>query len=149
VLAGSPEASERELFLEAWRRTVEAVERLSAVHLGHFAGSSTTQARARLASAEGQSAIRDAQGSDALQLAQATIGYGMPVFELATRLLKTTDFDRPDPDQELFRRFMFLTFRGMRRPIFESLDSAGWERLADAVDRATMVRLDEMSWTTS
>ena len=73
----------------------------------------------------------------------------MPVFRLALDLLAATDPGDPDPNAELFRRFMFLTFKDMRKPLFETMTLEGWERLAGAVEQATLVRLDGMGWTHS
>ena len=146
VLARSPEIAERELFLEAWHRTFEAVEQLSAVYAACLLSLDTDQARELLSQPERQREIIQQWGSKALAMAQGTIGYGLPVFRLAHQLLAETDRARPDPDQELFRRFMFLTFRDMRWPIFEALGAGGWERLAEALDQATMVRLEAMGW---
>ena len=85
-------------------------------------------------------------GQEGLRWALGAIGYGLPVFRLAAQLLDATDPQRPDPDAELFRRFMFLPYRAMRGPIFRTLTRAGWDRLAAAIDEATMVRLQAMAW---
>ena len=74
------------------------------------------------------------------------IGYGLPVFKLAADLLPQTDLARPDPDAELFRRFMFLPYRPLRRPLFQAMTREGWERLAEALEEATRVRLRAMGW---
>ena len=41
---------------------------------------------------------------------------------------------------------MFLTYRPLRPLIFHAMTHDGWERLAAALDEATMVRLRAMNW---
>ena len=146
VLAASPDLAERQIFLEAWRRTFEAVRMLSAVYRGYLSASDTEQARSWLQSPEGQRAIVSDLTMSALDQAQGAIGYGLPVFRLADALLARTDPGLPDPDAELFRRFMFLPYRAMRQPIFSALSKDGWERVANALEAATMIRIRAMAW---
>ena len=97
----------------------------------------------------GRQALAREYGEGALLVAQKTLGYGLPVFRLALDLLAVTDPGNPDPTAELFRRFMFLTFKDMRKPLFETMTPEGWESLTGAVDKATLVRLEGMGWTQS
>lgn len=147
VLAASPIKAERDLFHESWRRTYAAVRLLSALYDGYLQGKETRQVQKLLASHQGQEAIIQAHGEEALLLAQATINYGLPVFRLAASLAKTTDPAHASPDDELFRRFMFLTYRSLRPYIFGVMTRDGWERLAAAIEEATLVRLRDMGWT--
>ncbi len=149
VLAASPEAAEREIFQEAWRRTYEAAQALAAVYRDDLSSCSPLEARQLLATAAGRERIASRHGVAALELAQGVIGYGLPVFRLAADLLPVTDPARPSADSELFRRFMYLTFRGLRSAIFGTLGREGWERLAAAIDEATLVRLRAMGWAAS
>ncbi|MHB0875188.1 MAG: tagaturonate epimerase family protein [Anaerolineae bacterium] len=142
----SSASAEREIFAEAWRRTYEAAGQLAAVYRDVLAAQSAGEAQAFLASAAGQRRVAEQQGEGALRLAQAAISYGLPVFELAADLLSTTDPGEPSARAPLFRRFMFLTYRGLRPTIFATLDRAGWARLATALEEATMVRLRAMRW---
>lgn len=146
VLARSEDAAERELFTESWRRTFEAARLLGELYTDLFASMSHDDAQRYLASAQGQSEIVRGHGEAALRQAQGAIGYGLPVFRLAADLARTTDPALPDAEAELFRRFMFLTFLGMRPAIFRTLSHSGWERLALAVENATCVRLRGMLW---
>ena len=99
-----------------------------------------------LASAEGRQGIAKRFGEAALHLAQCTIGYGLPVFRLAATLAGQTDPAHPTTDAELFRRFMFLTYRSLRPSLFEVMTHEGWQRLAAAIEDATLVRLRAMRW---
>ncbi|MGQ9555380.1 MAG: tagaturonate epimerase family protein, partial [Anaerolineae bacterium] len=133
VLAASPEAEEREIFQEAWRRTYEAAQQLAAIYRSNLAACQPLEAQRLLATAAGQERIAREHGEAALRLAQGAIGYGLPVFKLAADLLPGTDPTRPSAEAELFRRFMFLTYRNLRPAIFRSLSQDGWERLAQAI----------------
>jgi len=146
VLAASPEAAEREIFAEAWPRTCEAARQLAAVFGGALAGLSGGEAQCLLAAPSGREAVERAHGAQALRLAQGAIGYGLPLFALAAELLPGTDPGRPDAESELFRRFMFLTYRDLRPAIFATLNAAGWQRLSAALEQATMVRIRAMGW---
>ncbi len=146
VLAGSPEATEREILREAWQRTYKAAETLAAVYRADLSSCSAAEARQLLATPQARERIARRHGASALELAQGVIGYGLPVFKLASELLPVTDPTRPSADSELFRRFMFLTFRGLRPAIFSTLGREGWERLAAAIEVATLVRLRAMGW---
>jgi len=149
VLAASPEPAERDIFQEGWRRTYEAAEQLAAVYGGELAGMSHAEAQRLLAAPDGRERVRRAHGKAALSLAQGAIGYGLPLFALAARLLPGTDRTREDAESELFRRFMFLTYRGLRPAIFATLDAAGWQRLSAAVEQATMTRIESMGWSSA
>jgi len=146
VLAASPVQAERDLFIEAWRRTYDAAKTLGTLYASDLAGKDTLAVQKLLATAEGQDGIRRTHGEAALRLAQGTIGYGMPVFKLAANLWPQTDVAAPDPEQELFRRFMFLTYRSLRPALFQTMTHAGWQRLSAAIEQATMVRLHAMGW---
>lgn len=146
VLAASPERAERELFLEAWRRTHEAVRQLAAVYEIDLARCSPAEARKLLATPQTQRDLAQRHGAEAVQLAQGVIGYGLPVFRLASELLPRTDPAQPNPEHELFRRFMFLPYRGLRRQLFQVMTRDGWQRLAAAVEEATLIRLRPMGW---
>jgi hypothetical protein len=147
VLATSPERREREIFLEAWRRTGEAVCQLAGIYREEVATRPATEAAQSLASKAGQEEIARGHGREASHLAQAVIGYGLPLFKVAADLFSATDLSQPNPEAELFRRFMFLTFRELRPTLFETLDDTGWQRLAAAIEDATRVRLDGMGWS--
>jgi hypothetical protein len=146
VLAASPERGEREIFLQAWRRTGEAVRQLADIYRAEVATHSVAEALQLLATLAGQEEICRRYSPEASNLVQAVIGYGLPLFKLAADLLAVTDLGRPDPEAELFRRFMFLTFRGLRPALFQTMDPAGWQRLAAAIEEATWVRLAGMGW---
>ncbi|MDI7275679.1 MAG: tagaturonate epimerase family protein [Anaerolineae bacterium] len=146
VLAASPDAGEREAFLEAWHETLRAAQELAAVYESGLAGCAPTEARKLFASPLWREAMAGAHGAGALELAQAAIGYGLLLFRLARDLLPQTDPTRPDPDGELFRRFMFLTFRRLRPAVFRSMTREGWERLGAAIEEATLIRLRGMAW---
>ncbi len=147
VLAASPDKAEREVFLESWRRTYEAAKTLGELYQSELAGMQMPDVQRMLASAEGKQRLVEQRGEAALSLAQATVGYGLPVFRLAAQLAPITDPASPDPTKELFRRFMFLTYRPLRPHIFRTMTHDGWERLAAALEEATMVRLRAMNWT--
>lgn len=147
VLAASPNAGERALFLEAWRRTYDAGRSLGELYRTTLSGMDTRGVQRLLATAEGKDKIRSIHGESALLLAQGVIGYGLPVFRLAAGLAPRTDAARPDPDAELFRRFMFLTYRAMRPAVFSGMSHEGWQRLSAAVEEATMIRLRAMGWS--
>ncbi len=146
VLETSPDRAEREVFAEAWRRTYEAAEILARLYQGELATCTLREAQRMFKTAEGQSKIAGRYGKAGLELAQGVIGYGLPVFRLAVDLVASTDPQQPSATTELFRRFMFLTFRGMRPAIFRTMTRAGWERLAEAVAEATRIRLRPMHW---
>ncbi len=146
VLAASPESAERELFLEAWRRTYDAVRQLAAVYQADLAAGEPREAQRLLATPAGREAIARRHSAEALRLAQGVIGYGLPVFQLAVQLLPQTDPDRPNPDEELFRRFMFLPYRSLRQALFQTMTHEGWQRLAVAIEEATLVRIWSMGW---
>jgi hypothetical protein len=146
VLAVSPERAEREIFLESWRRTCEAARSLATVYGADLANCTPLEAQRLLASVEGRGRIARRHGAESLKAALATIGYGLPVFKLAADLLSVTPMERPDPDQELFRRFMFLPYRHLRQALFQTMSRAGWRRLADALEEATLVRIRAMKW---
>jgi hypothetical protein len=146
VLASSPELAERAIFAEAWRRTYEAARRLAAIYASDLAAMQPALAQAFLASDAGRRQVAQRHGQEGLELAQGAIGYGLPLFKLAAELVPVTDPAQPDPQSELFRRFMFLTYRGLRADIFRTLDREGWQRLAAAIEEATMVRLRAMGW---
>jgi hypothetical protein len=146
VLATSSQAAERELFLEAWRRTYEAAQHLAAVYEGSLADYRPADAQAFLASLSGQERVSREYGAEALQLVQGAIGYGLPLFKLALDLLASVDVSNPHATDELFRRFMFLTFRDLRPQLFRIMSSEGWQRLAQAVEQATIARLRPMDW---
>ncbi len=146
VLAASPDAAERATFQEAWRRTHAAAGQLAAIWGGSLASLSAAEAQASLGDDHWQAAVARRQGEEALQLAQGVAGYGLPLFRLAADLLAQTDAAHPSPDAELFRRFMFLTYRGLRPAIFATLNGEGWQRLSDAIEEATVIRLRAMNW---
>jgi hypothetical protein len=146
VLAVSPERAEREIFLESWRRTYEAAQLLATVYTSELASCTPLEAQRLLATADGRERIAQQYGMEALNAALATIGYGLPVFKLAADLLPRTLVERPDPEQELFRRFMFLPYRQMRRALFQTMSREGWQRLANALEEATLVRIRAMKW---
>jgi hypothetical protein len=146
VLAASPERAEREIFLESWRRTYEAARLLATVYDTELASCTPVEAQRLLATAEGREQILKKHGAEALNAALATIGYGLPVFRLAAALLPRTLLERPDPEQELFRRFMFLPYRQMRPALFQTMSREGWQRLADALEEATLARIRAMKW---
>jgi len=146
VLADSPDPAEREIFAEAWRRTYEAAAQLAAVYREVLAALPAGSAQPFLASPSGQQRVVAALGEPALHLAQAAIGYGLPVFRLAADVLASTDPGKPDPRAELFRRFMVLPYRGLRPALFATLDGDGWARLSAALEEATLVRLRAMHW---
>ncbi len=147
VLETSPEPAEREVFAEAWRRTYEAVGRLAAVYRSNLAAHPAEEAQRLLVSPAWQAAVAAQHGDEALQLVQGVRGYGLPLFKLAADLLAATDAARPSAEAELFRRFMFLPYRSLRPQLFRTMTRAGWERLAEAVEEATMIRLRAMGWT--
>jgi hypothetical protein len=147
VLAVSPARVERELFLESWRRTYEAGRMLGILYQTTLKGMETRDVQRLLATAVGRDRITSEHGEQALVLAQGTIGYGLPVFRLASELAPKTDSALANPDAELFRRFMFLTYRSLRPAIFQTMTHDGWERLAVAVEDATMIRLRTMGWS--
>jgi len=149
VLATSPLLAERELFLEAWRRTFQAARTLAELYENELKNRETRDVQRMLSSPKGQETIIRRFGEPALLLAQGTIGYGLPVFRLAAELTPKTDPDRPDPHEELFRRFMFLTYRDLRPLIFRAVTHEGWQRLTAAIEEATMVRLRAMDWVKS
>ena len=126
VLAASPEPAERALFGEAWQRTLSAVRTLALVYQNDIVGRTLQDVQRDLSSVAGQERIRSAHGDAGLLLAQGTVGYGLPVFRLASNLLATTDPAQTSPSQELFRRFMFLTFRDLRPLVFEAMSHEGW-----------------------
>ena len=146
VLADSEEATEREVFLEAWRRTGQAVQHLAAIYRLDLAARSAEDAQRLLSTPSGQESLARRHGAEALALAQGLAGYGLGLFRLAAELLATTDLTRPDPQAELFRRFMFLPYRSLRPQLFRSLTRQGWERLAGAIEEATRIRLRGMGW---
>jgi len=146
VLAASTDPAEREVFLEAWRRTYEAARLLAAVYREDLSGCQHDEAQRLLSTPEGQERIASKHGVEALHWAQGAIGYGLPVFRLAAKLLDATDPDQPSPDEELFRRFMFLPYRQMRKPLFQTMTRGGWQRLADALEAATLIRIQAMGW---
>jgi len=146
VLATSGDAAEREVFLEAWRRTYEAARWLADVYRRDLSERSAEEAQRLSATPAGQERIRREHGAEALRLAQGAIGYGLPLFKLAADLLPVTDVSRPSPDAELFRRFMFLPYRQLRESLFRTMTRQGWQRLADALEEATMVRVQGMGW---
>lgn len=146
VLAASPVKDERELFRAAWKQTFEAVGQLADLYNSDLTGMQTGDVQRMLASAEGKERVARGHGQQALRLAQGTIGYGLPVFRLAAELAPKTDAKKPDPNQELFRRYMFLTFRKARPAIFQVMTADGWARLSAAIEEATVVRLRAMGW---
>ncbi len=146
VLAQSPEQAEQELFSEAWRRTYDAASALATLYEQEFATWTHDEAQRFIASPAGQEQIAHRHGMAALHLAQGAIGYGLPVFRLAAELRRVTDPTAPDAAAELFRRFMFLTFRQMRRAILQTMTHEGWQRLAAALEDATLTRLRGMAW---
>ncbi len=147
VLQESPLPEERELFEEAWRRTLEAARGLATVYRGTLAQLDPQEALHALATPAGRERVASQHGADALRLAQGAIGYGLALFELASRLLERTDPARPSARDELFRRFMFLPYRSLRRSLFEVMTHDGWERFAEAVERATLLRTRAMGWS--
>lgn len=147
VLAASADAAERALFAEAWRRTCQAVRLLARVYQYEFAAMTQDDAQRLLRSRAGQERIAHAHGEEALRLAQGAIGYGLPTLRLAAQLSAETDPCQPRAEAELFRRFMFLTYRDLRQPIFQTLTRQGWQRLAAAWEETTLVRLRGMGWT--
>ncbi|MGQ9682502.1 MAG: tagaturonate epimerase family protein [Anaerolineae bacterium] len=149
VLADSPVPAEREVFVEAWRRTCEAARHLQALYESELAPLDTVQARRLLASDAGRERLTARYGTEALHLAQGVIGYGLPVFRLAADLLPRTDPRHPAADSQLFRRFMFLVFRGLRPALFQAMTKDGWQRLSAAIEEATMIRLNGMGWTST
>jgi len=146
IIASSEDAAEREVFVEAWRRTVEAVQQLAGVYTGTLADLDTADALRLLTTPAGLEQITADYGAETALLVQGVTGYGLPLFKLAADLEATTDPDVPDPDAELFRRFMFLTFRSQRPAIFRALSHGTWERFAEAVEEATLIRLRAMGW---
>lgn len=146
VLAASPERAERDIFLESWRRTCEAAQLLATVYASELADCTPLEAQRLLAGSAARERIGRQHGAQALNAVLATIGYGLPVFKLAADLLPQTVLERPDPEQELFRRFMFLPYRQMRRPLFQTMSRAGWQRLSDALEEATQTRIRAMRW---
>ena len=146
VLEHSPDGAERELFRESWRLTYETVRLLANLYRGEFATSTLGEARRLLSSPNDCQRIAGTYGTEAPIVAQKTIGYGLPVFRLAVDLLSTTDPDRPSSQEELFRRFMFIPYRSLRQSVFQGMSHEGWQRLAGAVEEATMVRIRSMGW---
>ncbi len=147
VLQTSEVPEERELFLESWRRTYEAARTLAMVYRGTLARLGPQDARQLLATPEGREQVARQHGDEALRLARGAIGYGLALFELAARLLESTDPAHPRAEDELFRRFMFLPFRGLRPQIFKVMTHDGWECFAQAVERATLLRTRAMGWS--
>jgi hypothetical protein len=147
VLATSSQPAERELFLEAWRRTYQAARDLANVYQGELLGLQPADAHKFLAGPLGQQKIARQYGTGALELVQGVLGYGLPLFKLAADLVASLDVSHPQATNELFRRFMFLTFRALRPMLFQIMSSEGWERLAQAVEQATVARLQPMGWT--
>ncbi len=146
VLARSPEPAEQEAFVEAWRRTVEAARLLGTIYATSLVGRSPDEAGRLLSTPAGQEHLPRQHGADALALVQGAASYGAALFRLAAELVATTDLARPDPEAELFRRFMFLPYRSLRPLIFRAMTPAGWERLAEAIEDATRIRLRAMGW---
>lgn len=146
VLARSPEPAEREVFVEAWRRTAEAVRLLGAIYAADLAGRSPEEVGRLLSTPAGQEQLARRHGADALPLVQGAAGYGAGLFRLAAELAAATDLAQPDPEAELFRRFMFLPYRSLRPLIFRTMTPAGWGRLAEAIEQATRIRLRAMGW---
>jgi len=147
VLESSPDRAEREIFSEVWRRTYEAAANLGRLYRGLFHSYTLLEAQRLLKTPEGKDRIAREYGVDVLELAQGGIGYGLPLFRLAANLVESTDPNQPTTQTELFRRFMFLPYRGLRPAIFQTMTDAGWERLADAIAEATLIRLRPMHWT--
>lgn len=146
VLERSPEPSERELFREAWCRTYAAVTRLAEVYRRSLAPLPPDRAQRALADPMWLSAVGQNQGPEALRLTQTVIGYGLPLFRLASDLTDASTSALPSATSELFRRFMFLTYRGLRPELFRHLGEEGWARIAAAIREATMVRIRAMGW---
>lgn len=146
VLEHSPKPSERELFREAWCRTYSAVTLLAEVYRRSLAPLPPDRAQRVLADPVWQSAVGQNHGPEALRLTQTVIGYGLPLFRLASDLSDSSTSALPSATSELFRRFMFLTYRGLRPDLFRGLDEPGWARIAEAIREATMVRIRAMGW---
>lgn len=146
ALESSPEAVERELFREAWRRTYAAVGHLAEVYRRELAPLPPDKAQRVLVDPMWQSTVAQTYGADALRVTQGVIGYGLPLFRLASDLMGGADPNWPSAESELFRRFMFLTYRGLRPDIFRVLSEEGWARVADAICEATMIRVRAMGW---
>ena len=147
VLARSPEPEERDLFCEAWRRTCDACNRVAAVYHTHLANRRPGEAQSLINKPHWEAQVAAHHGEDTLRLVQGVAAYGLHLFRLASDLLPVTDLERPDPQAELFRRFMFLTYRSLRPALFQTLSSEGWKRLSRAIEEATMIRLRAMGWS--
>ena len=120
---------------------------LGNLYRSELTGKQIQDVQRMLASAEAKERISKQYGKAALLLAQGTVGYGLPVFRLASELAPKTDVAKPSTNEELFRRFMFLTYRSLRPQIFQAMTHAGWQRVSAAMEEATMVRLRPMNWT--
>ena len=147
VLQESKVPQERELFVESWRRTYEAASTLAMVYRGTLAQLGPQDARQLLATPQGCEQVARQHGAEALRLAQGAIGYGLALFELASKLLESTDPAHPRAEDELFRRFMFLPYRGLRMQLFQGMTHEGWERFTQAVEQATLLRTRAMGWS--
>jgi len=147
VLEHSPEPAERELFREAWCRTYAAVSHLAEVYRRSLAPLPPDRAQRVLADPMWLSGVGQSYGAEALRLTQTVTGYGLPLFRLASDLMDANTSVLPSATSELFRRFMFLTYRGLRPDLFRTLDEDGWARIAVAIQEATMVRIRAMGWT--
>ncbi len=146
VLEHSPHPGERELFREAWVRTFAAVTSLAEVYRRSLALLPPDRAQRSLADPMWQSAVGQRHGPEALRLTQTVVGYGLPLFRLASDLSDASTAALPSASSELFRRFMFLTYRGLRPELFRHLGGEGWQRIAAAIREATMVRVRAMGW---
>jgi hypothetical protein len=146
TLESSPDPAERELFREAWRRTYAAVGHLAEVYRRELAPLPPDKAQRVLVDPMWQGTVAQTYGADALRLTQGVTGYGLPLFRLASDLMGGADPNWPSAESELFRRFMFLTYRGLRPELFRVLSEEGWQRIADAICQATMVRVRAMGW---
>ncbi|NPV09678.1 MAG: hypothetical protein HPY83_17180 [Anaerolineae bacterium] len=146
TLESSPEPAERELFREAWRRTYAAVALLAEVYRRELAPLPPDKAQRVLMDPMWQGRVARNYGAEALRVTHGVIHYGLPLFRLASDLVGRADPDWPSAEAELFRRFMFLTYRGLRPDILRLLTAEGWARVSRAIHEATMVRIRAMGW---
>ena len=146
VLAESPRSEDRALFEKVWDETKRVVEILSAVYTELIAGRPQAEAEVLITDEKrlGEIGKRFGVGSEAVNLVQAVLKYGLGQAKLAHELLATADPAHKRPSDDFFRHFAYLVFRPLRAEILGTISAETWARYDEAVSAYASMRVRDL-----